>query len=166
MLLKGIIYGMSLGIRSSRRLELAFRYYMRFLFLMSMAKPDYRTIARFRRSMDAVIAQVFRSTVLLAREMGMVLLEQTATDGSKMEAVGARRRYHTLESVGKDLTEIVQPDRAVAAGVGGQRPARGRAVWQRVRRVDSGGSGAQGSSQGPSGACEGADGGVGGRPRS
>ncbi|MFC1893382.1 transposase, partial [Chloroflexota bacterium] len=49
-------------------------------------KPDYRTLARFRRRNAGVIMELFKETVLLCVRLGMVNLGHIALDGTKIKA--------------------------------------------------------------------------------
>src|SRR5690349_23662071 len=75
MLFKVLVFGLSEGIRSSRRLAGALTYDVRYMYLARMSQPDFRTICRFRRSQGEAIVGLFTETVLLAKQMGLVLLE-------------------------------------------------------------------------------------------
>jgi transposase len=108
MLLKVLVYGCSEGIRSSRRLARALTYDMRFMYLARMSRPDFRTIARFRRSHEAAIAKLFTATVLLANKMGMVLLEHGAADGTKLHARASKRWYKKADKLEENIAETDQ----------------------------------------------------------
>ena len=49
MLIKVIVYGYSIGIRSSRRLERELQEDVVFMWLSGMQEPDFRTISDFRK---------------------------------------------------------------------------------------------------------------------
>lgn len=48
-ILKILVYDYSYGIRSSRKLERACYHNLSFIWLAGKVRPDYRTIARFRK---------------------------------------------------------------------------------------------------------------------
>jgi len=112
MLFKVLVFGLSEGIRSSRRLAGALTYDVRYMYLARMSRPDFRTICRFRRSQGEAIVGLFAETVLLAKQMGLVLLEHTAVDGTKLRAQGSMQRYrkaHELDEVlAKTQERVVQ----------------------------------------------------------
>lgn len=107
-LTKVLIFGSMIGIRSSRRLEEALQYDLRFMFLAHMATPDFRTIARFRRNHEAEIAHVFMETVISARKAGLIDLRHVSVDGTKIEANASRRSYRDLQELDKAIerTEV------------------------------------------------------------
>jgi len=106
MLFKVLIYGLSVGIRSSRQLALALTFDMRFMYLARLSRPDFRTICRFRRSHEEVIAKLFIETVLLAKRMGLVLMEHASVDGTKLHADASRRSYRKADKLEEDLSKI------------------------------------------------------------
>jgi transposase len=94
MLFTALLYAYSEGIRSSRKIEQALKSDVRFMFIAGMSRPDYRTIARFRRANEAALCDLFTQVVHLCQECGLVLMEHTAVDGTKIRAdVSARRTY-------------------------------------------------------------------------
>ena len=94
ILLKVLLFGYSEGIRSSRKLDKALGYDLRFMFLAQMSRPDFHTLARFRRQHAEAIAALFVQTVGLAQKRGLVLLEHVAVDGTKIEAdVSGKRTF-------------------------------------------------------------------------
>lgn len=90
-LLKVYVFGMMLGIKSSRQLEEALRHDLRFMFLAGLARPDYRTLARFRHDREAEIIDAFSSTVKVGRQVGAIVGERICVDGTKLIA-NARKR--------------------------------------------------------------------------
>jgi transposase len=103
MLFKVLTYGGSEGIRSSRRLARALTYDVRFMYLARMSQPDFRTIARFRRSQEDAISKLYKQTVSLARGMGLVLLEHVSVDGTKLRSHASMRRYRRADKVEESL---------------------------------------------------------------
>lgn len=107
-LLKVLIFGMCIGMRSSRDLAAALRYDLRFMWLAGMEKPTYRTICRFRRTHEKRIGEILMQTVKIARELDMVLLKRVALDGTKIKAVGSKRGYQFPETGGESQQETSQ----------------------------------------------------------
>jgi transposase len=123
MLLKVLVFGLSQGVRSSRRLANCLTYDVRFMYLSRMSRPDFRTICRFRRAHEEAIALLFAQTVVLANRMGLVLLEHGSVDGTKLHAQGSKRWYRkagkletdlasTNERIAELLREMEEADRA------------------------------------------------------
>lgn len=94
MLLSVLLYGYSEGVRSSRKIERSLRTNVEYMYLAGMSRPDYRTIARFRRENEEALRELFVQVVRLCQELGLVLLEHVAVDGTKIRAdVSARGTY-------------------------------------------------------------------------
>ena len=106
MMFKLLVFGYREGIRSSRRLDAACGHDMRFMFLAQMSRPDFRTLARFRRSNEKEIETLFVQTVLLCMKVGMVLLEHVAVDGTKIEANVSGRATFNSERLEKEIANI------------------------------------------------------------
>ena len=106
MLFKVMVFGSTQGMRSSRQLARALAYDVRFMYLSRMSRPDFHTIARFRRLHEAAIRALFTQSVMLANEMGLVLMEQAAVDGTKLVAHGSKRRYRRQEELDESLGKV------------------------------------------------------------
>ena len=106
MLFKVLVYGLNEGIRSSRRLARCLTRDMHFMYLARMSCPDFRTIARFRRLQEEAIAKLFVQTVVLAKEMGLVLLEHGSVDGTKLSSQGSMRQYRRGDELEASLTKL------------------------------------------------------------
>lgn len=85
-MLKVLIYGYCLGLRSSRMLERACKRDDAFRFLAHGLRPDHNSICRFRRRHEKQLAELFVQTVRLCQEAGLVGLGQVAVDGTKVRA--------------------------------------------------------------------------------
>ena len=68
-LLKLYIYGYLNRVRSSRRLEMESHRNIEVIWLLRSLKPDFKTIADFRRDNRAAFRSVFRQFVLLCRRL-------------------------------------------------------------------------------------------------
>lgn len=86
MMLKVILYGMTVGVFSSRKLARACRENLAFKYLGGMQMPAFKTFIEFRERHRAEMADLFVQTVKLAKEMGFALLKLVALDGTKMLA--------------------------------------------------------------------------------
>ena len=94
-LLKLYIYGYLNRIRSSRRLEVETHRNLEVIWLLRRLRPDFKTIADFRRDNRRAFRQVFRSFVSLCRELGLYGRELLAVDGTRIKAVNSRKRNFT-----------------------------------------------------------------------
>jgi transposase len=98
-LLKLYIYGYLNRIRSSRRLESETHRNVEVIWLLRHLKPDFKTIADFRRDNRDAFRAVFRQFVLLCREMDLFGRELLAVDGTRIKAVNNKDRNFTRASL-------------------------------------------------------------------
>ena len=81
-----ILYGLSLGIRSSRKLEDACINRIDFLWLTEGRSIDHSTLAGFRVRFAEELKGMFRQIGRVAMGLGMVNLNQVALDGTVKRA--------------------------------------------------------------------------------
>ena len=86
LMLKVIVYGFTVGIFSSRKLQRACQENLAFKYLAGMETPVFRTFIEFRQRHREDMEGVFVQTAQLARELGLTRLGAVALDGSKVEA--------------------------------------------------------------------------------
>jgi transposase len=82
-LLKLYIYGYLNRIRSSRRLEAETHRNIEVIWLLRHLKPDFKTIADFRRDNRNAFRPVFRQFVLLCKQLDLFGRELLAVDGTR-----------------------------------------------------------------------------------
>ena len=78
-------------------------------------KPDFKTIADFRRDNGPAIREVCRQFVALCRDIDLLDASVVAIDGSKFKAVNAKARSFTREKLRRRIGEI---DEAIARYLG------------------------------------------------
>ena len=100
-LLKLYIYGYLNRVRSSRRLEAETHRNIEVIWLLRHLKPDFKTIADFRRDNRTAFRQVFRHFVLLCRQLDLFGRELLAVDGTRIKAVNNKDRNFTRASLRK-----------------------------------------------------------------
>src|SRR3990172_12521415 len=83
LMLKVLLYGYVIGVRSSRRLEERLWSDVGFMFLAGGARPDHKTISEFRRRHLAALAGPFLESLRLCQAVGMVRLGRGGLDGPK-----------------------------------------------------------------------------------
>ena len=103
-LLKLYIYGYLNRVRSSRRLEAETHRNIEVIWLLRHLKPDFKTIADFRRDNRNAFRQVFREFVLLCRQLDLFGRELLAVDGTRIKAVNNKDRNFTRAS----LTQFIK----------------------------------------------------------
>src|SRR6201999_2094289 len=103
-LLKLYIYGYLNRVRSSRRLEAETHCNIEVIWLLRHLKPDFKTIADFRRDNRNAFRHVFRQFVLLCRQLDLFGRELLAVDGTRIKAVNNKDRNFTRAS----LTQVIK----------------------------------------------------------
>lgn len=134
-LLKLYIYGYLNRVRSSRRLETETHRNIEVIWLLRHLKPDFKTIADFRRDNRTAFRQVFREFVVLCRQLNLFGRELLAVDGTRIKAVNNKKRNFTHASLASFIqdadaklsaymTRLDESD-AEEERVAGGRPGRG-----------------------------------------
>lgn len=75
---------------------------------MRKLRPDFKTIADFRKDNRKAFMGVFRQFVLLCKGLGLVAGEMVAVDGNKFKAVNSGQRNFSQKKLEKRLKEIDQ----------------------------------------------------------
>jgi transposase len=109
-LLKLYLYGYLQQIRSSRRLEAECTRNVEVMWLLGRLRPDYKSIAEFRRMHLEAVTEAGAELVQFARSVGLVKGEWVAIDGSKIRAVSSARRVHEREAMKRYLAEVEAAD--------------------------------------------------------
>ncbi len=86
MLLRLLMWGMANRVVSTRRIEVLTHRDVSYIYLAGGQRPDYRSLARFRRRNAPEIEKLFKQTVILCVRLGMVNLGHIALDGTKLKA--------------------------------------------------------------------------------
>jgi len=89
-LLRLYLYGYLNRVRSSRLLEKECHKNMEVIWLLRHLRPDFKTIADFRRDNKKPLQQVCRQFTLLCRKLDLFGGELVAIDGSKFRAVNSK----------------------------------------------------------------------------
>jgi len=106
VLLKIYLYGYLNRIHSSRRLERETQRNFELMWLVEGLRPDFKTIARFRKDNAKAIRAVCRQFVVLCRELGLLDESVVAIDGSKFKAVNNRDRNFTDAKLKRRLSDL------------------------------------------------------------
>lgn len=106
ILLKIYIYGYLNRIQSSRRLEREAQRNVELMWLTGRLRPDFKTIANFRKDNSKAIRGVCRQFVVLCQQLGLFEENLVAIDGSKFKAVNNRDRNFTSAKLQRRMVEI------------------------------------------------------------
>lgn len=105
-LLKLYIYGYLNRIRSSRRLMTECRRNVELFYLLNMLKPDFRTIADFRKDNRKALKDVFRDFVKVCAELKLLGKKTFAVDGTKIRASNGKKKSFTPQILEKKLAYL------------------------------------------------------------
>jgi transposase len=105
-LLRLYLYGYLKRIRSSRRLEKDAARNLELMWLLGKLRPDFKTMADFRRDNGAAIRRVCREFTLLCKELDLFGGELIAIDGSKFQAVNGQKRHFSRKKLERLIEEI------------------------------------------------------------
>lgn len=100
-LLKLYVYGYLNQIRSSRQLEREAQRNVELLWLLNRLRPDFKTIADFRKDNGQGILGACRAFTLFCRDQGLFGAQLVAIDGSKFQAVASRKQIWNRERVAR-----------------------------------------------------------------
>src|SRR6266481_7610193 len=106
VLLKIYIYGYLNRIQSSRRLEREAQRNVELMWLSGRLRPDFKTIANFRKDSGKAIRQVCRQFIVLCRQLNLFTQALVAIDGSKFKAVNNRDKNFTPAKMKRRMEEI------------------------------------------------------------
>ena len=107
-LLRLYLYGYLNRVRSSRMLERETKLNVEVMWLLGKLRPDFKTIADFRRDNVQPIKRVCREFTLLCRKLKLFGGELVAIDGSKFKAVNNRRRNFNETRLTKAIAALEQ----------------------------------------------------------
>lgn len=113
-LLRLYLYGYLYRLRSSRKLEQETHRNIEVIWLLRKLRPDFKTIADFRRDHPAALKGVCREFTLLCKKLELFGGELIAIDGSKFRASNNKDRNFSRDALDELLTAI---DARIAAYV-------------------------------------------------
>ena len=99
LMLRLIIYGYTVAVCSSRRIEQATFERIDFRVLAADQHPDHDSIAAFRKLHLRAIADLFLQVLLICHQAGMVKLDHVALDGTKLMANAAKGNTRSAKSL-------------------------------------------------------------------
>ena len=105
-----IVYAGMNHIFSSRRIELACRRDINFMYLLEgKPVPDHTTIARFRsKHLASCIKELFAQMDFMLEDMGAISLQDIFIDGTKIESVANKYKFVWKKSVQKNQAKLTE----------------------------------------------------------
>ena len=146
--LKLYLYGYFQRIRSSRRLEAECQRNIEVMWLINRLKPDFKTIADFRKDNKPAFVATCRAFVRFCRTAGLIAGELVAIDGSKFQAVASARRHLNLKQLKRQeekldkriaqyLAELDEADKADVSEVIDRSAVKTALAKLEVRKQDN-----------------------------
>jgi len=141
-MLKLYLYGYLNRVRSSRRLEAEAARNLELIWLLRGLRPDYKTIADFRRDNRGAFKAVFRAFVVLCRKLDLFGRELLAVDGTRLKAVNNPGRNFSRDKLARYMAAadgriegyLAELD-AIDRGEDGQGPDRREALAAKIAHV-------------------------------
>lgn len=143
MMLKIWLYGFSVNVRTTRKLEQRIREDLGFRYLAGGATPDHKTLSEFhRRDRDAITA-MFTEVLLFLRGAGMARLGAVAIDSTRVKGSASPDRLLRREHLERELRNKVKrwqqeldddPDRDPGTRVGQEQIAELREQLKHLRK--------------------------------
>ena len=111
MMVALLLYAYSTGVYSSRRIARACETRVDFMAVTATEKPDFRTIALFRKTHLKALGELFAQVLRLCQKADLVKLGHVALDGSKFRANASKHkamRYSRMCKVEPELAVEVE----------------------------------------------------------
>jgi len=104
---KLLVFAMAEGVRSARELARRCQRDVRFMWLAHGVAWDHELFSDFRVLFGKQLGRLFKQTVLLGMEAGLITLQQLSVDGTKIAAHAKRKAYSEadLETLLQKLEE-------------------------------------------------------------
>ena len=141
-MLKLYLYGYLNRVRSSRRLAADATRNLELIWLLRGLRPDFRTIADFRRDNRVAFKAVFRAFVMLCRKLDLFGHELLAVDGTRLKAVNSPGRNFSrdklaryLAAADEQLEKYLAELDAIDRGEDGSGPGRIEALAAKIARM-------------------------------
>ncbi len=106
VMLRIYLYGYLNQVQSSRRLERECGRNLELIWLTGRLKPDFKTIADFRKDNGSAIRRVCQKFVALCRNIKLLDSDVVAIDGSRFKAVNSKAKSYTRGKLKQKLGEI------------------------------------------------------------
>ena len=107
LMLKVLLYGYAVGVRSSRKIAQALEHDVAVRYLAANQQPDFRTVAAFRTTHLAALEQLFGTVLTLCQAAGLVTMGVVALDGRRVAANAALDQNRTAASLDRTIAEIL-----------------------------------------------------------
>jgi transposase len=142
LMLKVWLYGFSVNVRTTRKLEQRIREDLGFRYLAGGAAPDHKTLSEFHRRHREAIAALFTQVLLFLRRTGMARMGTVAIDSTRVKAQASPNRILSQRQLEEELRQKVErwqneldddPDREPGTRVGQEQIEQVRQKLQQLR---------------------------------
>jgi transposase len=106
MMVALLLYAYSRGVYSSRKIAQACDERVDFMAVTAMNRPDFRTIATFRRRHLKALGELFVQVLKLCRAAGLVKLGHVSVDGTKVRANASVQYLELLKEAAPRGTRV------------------------------------------------------------
>ena len=108
ILLAVLIYGYMNGIFSSRKIATRLSQDLAFMYLAGNSKPDFRTLARFRKEKGEYLETIMAHVVQKARELGFISFGTCSLDGTKIKASASKEKNYRKDDLEKNIRSLLK----------------------------------------------------------
>lgn len=142
LMLKVWLYGFSVNVRTTRKLEQRIREDLGFRYLAGGAAPDHKTLSEFHRRHRAAITEMFTEVLLFLRRAGLAKVGTLAIDSTRIKAQASPNRLLSQKQLQEELRQKVErwqreldddPDREPGTRVGREQFEQVREKLQQLR---------------------------------
>ena len=121
-----ILYGLTMGVRTSRGLEQACLNRLDFLWLVEGRDIDHSTFANFRKDFGPQVKALFKQVGRVAMAMGLVRLNLVALDGTRVKANSSRHATASAATLENRLAGLDAEIERILAEAQGAEQAEAR----------------------------------------
>ncbi len=115
LLVKLLVYGYCVGVRSSRKIAQRVDGDVAFRVLAADNRPDFRTISDFRKIHLKALEELFEQALRLALEAGALKIGRVALDGTKVKANASKHKAMSWKRMGETERRLRREAREILA---------------------------------------------------
>jgi len=101
-----LLYALTQGVRSSRKIARACETHVDFMAVTAMQRPDFRTVSNFRLRHLEALADLFQQILRLCQKAKLVKLGHVALDGTKVQANASKHKAMSYERMKKTEKQL------------------------------------------------------------
>jgi transposase len=117
LMVKLLLYGYSVGVRSSRKIAQRIDEDVAFRVLAAENRPDFRTLSDFRKIHLKALEALFEQVLRLALEAGALKIGRVALDGTKMKANASKHKAMSWKRMRETERRLRRETREILAEV-------------------------------------------------